>query len=400
MNIGLDARTLCSPRPRGTGRNLLDAYRVLTRLRPDWHFTLFHQRPLADCPHLVGPAAPEWPANVTWRQLSAPGDRWDLWCQLRLPLAAWRAGIDCLHLPANAAPAWCTVPYVTTIHDLIPLSNDEAGSAASRRRFRRGVARALAGATHIVTPSEATRAALHRQFGLVRPPVTVIPWAPDTRIAAAAGMPPDPQARAALRARYDLHKPWLLNFAGQGQRKNAEGLLRAIALLAPTLRSQFHWVLAGCDDARRRAALGRCAGDLGIAEDCRILPFLPHEDLPDLLCGARALLIPSLHEGFGLPVLDAFACGVPVVSAHGSSLPEVAGDAALYCDPRLPVSIAAALELVLQPDVAAQLVARGRRRVQNYSWERVARSLAGVFECCRAVRPLRATYQPEGMPCR
>jgi glycosyltransferase involved in cell wall biosynthesis len=402
VNIGLDARSLFSPRPRGTGRNLHDAYRALAKLRPDWHFTLYHQRPARSGPRVAarpdtagGRAAEPWPENVALRPLFMPGDRIGGWFQLRLPAAAWMDGIDVLHLPASVAPAWCRVPMVVTVHDLVPLNLEAEVAPAARARFQRGLARAARGAARIVTASRAACADLCAAFPRVRGRVAIIPWAPDAKIRA-AGSDAAPER---LRSHYDLARPWLLNFSGNTRRKNAPGLIAAYALLPRGLAERHLLVLVGCSAPRVRAELRALAECLGVAEHCRVLPFVPHEDLPGLLRGARALLIPSLYEGFGLPVLDALACGVPVLAANTSSLPEVAGDAAVYCDPHRPASIAAGIQQVLRPDVAAALIQRGRRRVAAFTWERTAGALAAVFEQAAAARPSRALRVHEASPC-
>ncbi|HPC21588.1 MAG: glycosyltransferase family 4 protein [Phycisphaerae bacterium] len=387
MKIGIDARTIFSPQPRGTGRNLFDAYRLIPALRPDWTFHLYHQRPAAACPLVCGAAEadrPEesaWPANVALRRIDIPGDRLNLWFQLRLPVAAWRDRLDLLHLPANAAPAWCPVPTVVTVHDLVPLKIADELPPPARERFRRGVLRAARTARHIITPSATTRDELCGEFGVCADRVTVIPWAADRLI---AGMSDATSSSAfhAVRRRYQLHRPWMLNFSGPTRRKNAAGLLAGFAQLPAEIRAVCDLVLVGCATSEFQAELAAMAQTLGISEHCRFLAFVPHADLPYLLGGARALLMPSLAEGFGLPILDAFACGVPVLTSACSSMPEVAGDTALYCDPVSPASIAAGMLQILQRQVATALVARGRQRVQQFTWEATATAMCQVYERC------------------
>jgi len=383
MRIGLDARTLTAPRPRGTGRNLLDAYRLVTALRPDWDFVLFHQRPLADdAPAAELAARP----NVQLRRIDVPGDRLDAWFQLALPLAARQARVELLHLPANAAPAWLPVPAVATIHDLAPLTVSGELPPRATARFRRGVRRAVRRAKHLITVSAATRSALHELFGVPSERVSVVPWAPDAHIAAAAAEARQPQRVAELCQRYGLHGRWLLAFSGWAPRKNARGLLCAFARLPAAVRATNQLVLVGCEPAERRAALRKLTRDLGVASACRILGYVPHADLPGLLAGACGLAMPSLCEGFGLPLLDAMACDVPVLTSNRSSMPEVAADAALYCDPTDPDHIAAGLAELLQPATAARLVARGRARVREFTWERTAAALCAVYERAAGAR--------------
>ena len=383
------------PRPRGTGRNLADAYRLIPSIKSEWQFHLYHQRPAERTPIERGP-------NVRPRRIDIPGDRFDLWLQVRLPFEAWRDRLDLLHLPANAAPAWCPVPFVATIHDLMPLSIDEGQSRHERRTFEKNVCRAARGATRIICPSSATREELHDRFGTPRDRVSVIPWAADQGITNKLGIDPasvtpdnllaSPNARAEIeriRVTHRLDADWLLNFSGSSPRKNATGVLRAFASLSPEIRARLRLVLVGCEPASFRTEMEILSRELGIKEQCRLLGFVPHEDLPGLLAGARGLLMPSLCEGFGLPILDAFACGTPVLTSQLSSMPEVAGPAAAYCDPLDCESITAGIRELLDPERAAALRAAGLLRVREFNWQNTARLMCEVYERCLVERGRR-----------
>jgi glycosyltransferase involved in cell wall biosynthesis len=397
MKVALDARSIFSPKPRGTGRNLADAYRLIPALRPDWEFILYHQRDARNCPLLRRPPnAPHVQTglcshpNVHTRRIDIPGDRFNLWFQVRLPLAAWRDRVDLLHFPANAAPAWCPVPYLVTVHDLTPLRVAGQTTRWARQAFRRGLERALHGAVHVITPSNTTRDELHEEFGLPRERATVIPWAPDQNVAARIGNDEMQAAIRRVRARYQLDKAWLLNFSGSSRRKNAAGIIQAIARLSPAIRNGTQVVLIGCEPPSSRAELEAQAERLGLSPCFRFLGFVPHGDLAALLGGARGLVMPSLAEGFGLPILDAFASGVPVLTSNLSSMPEVAGDAAVYCDPHDPASIAQGIRQLLDDAVADRLVARGAARVRAFTWERTTAAMCAAYERCRAREPAAA----------
>ncbi len=378
MRIGLDARTLISARPRGTGRNLLDTYRVLPALRPDWQFILYHQRPLDDAGVVE---SPPWSyPNVHLRRIDLPGDRFDAWFQVRLPLAAREDGLRLLHCPANAAPRWRPVRCVTTVHDLAPLTVPGEVSRQEQAVFRRGLLRAVAGSSVVITPSEATRDELCRQFDVTEERMAIVPWAADSRITAAAGTPMSEAERQRVRDTYGLASHYFLSFAGDVRRKNADGLIRALAALSPAQRAGIQVAFVGITRPQRRAELEQLAASLGVGPACRLLSFVPHEDLPTLVRASAGVLIPSLAEGFGLPVLDAFACGVPVVASRCPSLVEVADDAAEYCDAHDPTSIASAIQALREPRRGAELVARGRERLARFSWLATARAMLRAYE--------------------
>ena len=380
MRIGLDARTLTLPRPRGTGRNLLDAYRLIPELRPEWEFVLYHQRP----PTAVsGDEVMPWDApNVRLRRVDIPGDRFDAWFQVRLPLAARQDHVDLLHCPANAAPAWCPAPLVVTIHDLVPLRVPDELPARETTAFRRGIERAIRRALHIITPSEATRRALHEMFGVLPKFVSVVPWAADTGIAAALEQPLSPERQNVIRSTYGLGPNWLVTFAGSTRRKNARGVLEGLSHVRADLRRDVQVILVGCEPQRYRDELTTDAERLGIVDHVRILDFVPLADLPALLRGSCGLLMPSRCEGFGLPILDAFACGVPVLTSDRSSMPEVAGEAAVYCDPDDSRSIGTGIEQLLDPAAANRLVNAGKERLSQFTWENTAQAMCAVYEQC------------------
>lgn len=428
MRIGIDARSMFAPRPRGTGRNLRDLYALLSRARPDWSFVLYDRRRAAcdgcadesagaaGAVRAAGAESPDFlerSANVARRTVELPGDRFDAWSRWGLPLAAWRDGIDLLHYPANDAPGWCPVPFVTTVHDLIPLRVADEANESERRRFVRRLRRATRRAAHLIVPSRATGNDLAELFGVAPQRVRVIPWAPDRLVLRFAELRRAAPARANdavndVARRYGLRSPWLVNFSGAAPRKNGlrliEGFARFVgrfgggrsAPLDAIERSEPRapcdgWspqlVLAGCEPRDYQERLLRAARDAGAADDCRFLGFVPHADVAPLIGGACGLLIPSRYEGFGLPVLDAFALGVPVVASRAASLPEVAGDAAVYCDPSDVESIADAIARVLDGRVAARLVEAGAQRVRGFTWVRTADLVADVFvSCCEAAR--------------
>jgi len=386
MKIGLDARSMVATRPRGTGRNLLDAYRLIPSLRPSWRFVLYHQRSL---PGSARPTAehPWHHPNVGLRRIDLPGDRLNAWFQVRLPLAAWRDRIDLMHFPANTAPAWCPVPFIMTVHDLIPLKLPGELPRRETRAFRRGLLRGLRRATHIITVSTATRDDLHQDFGIPLSRMTVIPWAPDTGVQTAAHRRLDAEQKRQIQARYDLADRWLLTFSGSTRRKNARGVLDGFARTKPEPRRHTQLVLVGCEPESYRMQLTAQAERLGIRDQCRILGFVPHADVPGLFGGSSGLLMPSRYEGFGLPILDAFASRVPVLTSSRSSMPEVAGDAAVYCDPDDPRSIAAGIEQVLEPTTAEGLITKGCARLSLFSWQRTAELMCTVYETCLNRRP-------------
>ena len=369
MKLALDARNIYRRQRRGTGKNLIDLYRHLAELRPQWRLVMFHRNGSPDDPFEDVP-------NVEHRRVDIKGDRLNLWQQVRLPLAVRAAGADVLHCPANTASRLPGAAMVVTIHDLIPL--DARFATPATPAWRRNVAAAARTAKRIITPSEFCRRQITEIFGVPADKITVNPWAAD----AGCRKVTDPGELSRVRAEFGLHadRPYAMGFAGADQRKNTPGILGAWAKLPAKLRDACMLLLVGGQEPTL-TAFRRQAEDLGLAGHCLLHGFARERDMPALISGATFLCYPSRSEGFGLPILDAFACDTPVLTGRVTSLPEVAGDAAVLVDPEDQRSIAAGVAQLLSDDAArAELVARGRERVKQFTWQACARRAADALE--------------------
>jgi glycosyltransferase involved in cell wall biosynthesis len=368
MLVAVDARQVYRTQRRGTGKNLIDLYRRVARIRPSWDFVMFHEGDGVDDPFGGLP-------NVRPPAIRIPGYRWDLWQQVRLPLAARTAGAAVLHCPANTAPRFPLVPLVVTIHDLIPL--EPITGMPPAEPWLSGVGRAARKAQRVITPSEYSKARIVERFAVSPEKVTVNHWAPDGKCRKVS----DPDELRRVRVKYGLHpeQPYVLGYGAADPRKNTTRILEAWAGLPEGLRGRYALLLVGVQEA----ALARFrdkARSLGVAEGS-VRGFADEDDLPALLSGAALLCYPSLAEGFGLPILDAFVCETAVLTSTKTSLPEVAGDAALLVDPTDTLALRAGLERLLSSEEARNdLVARGLRRVKEFCWERCAECVALVLE--------------------
>ena len=369
MRVVIDARTVYSGVRRGTGKNLVDLYRTMARLRPGWTFYMLHRQnvavddPFAEC------------ANVHAEVVEMKGDRWNLWEQVRLPVAAVARRASALHSPANTAPAVPMVPLVMTVHDLIPLESDDTAAA---RAWRANVSAAAQRARRILTPSSYTRTLLTERLAIPPEKIVVNHWAPDN----GCRRVDDPGEITRVRTRYGLGQDerYVFGFGAADPRKNTPRLIEAWAGLPRSLRAQLGLVVGGlqgsalADATRQAAALAPDGG-------WHVSGFVPEADLPALLTGATLLCYPSLSEGFGLPVLDAFACGTPVVTSNTTALPEVAGDAAVLVDPADVAAIRDGIARVANdPAVQDLLRIRGHERLKEFSWERCAETAAVALE--------------------
>jgi len=369
MRIGLDGRAIFRPNRRGTGKNLIDLYRRLAETHPEWTFVLFHQVEGPDDP-FVGLK------NVERCQVDIPGDRFGFWQEIRLPLAARMRGMDVLHCHANTAPRWPMVPMILTIHDLIPLEPEF--STLESQTWGVAVARAARKARRIITPSEYTRGKIVQELGIPADKVVVNHWAPDTGCRKVT----DAVELNRVRVKYGLRpdQPYVFAFGAADPRKNTERLIQAWSSVPEWKRKEFALLLVGIQDWARETFQHQIK-ELGLEATCLLHGFAQEEDISALTSGATVLCYPSLSEGFGLPILDAFRCETAVVTSNSSSLPEVAGDAAVFVDPRDVGSIARGLtELLENTALREELVRRGTVRLGQFTWEACTSRLARVFE--------------------
>jgi glycosyltransferase involved in cell wall biosynthesis len=259
----------------------------------------------------------------------------------------------------------------TTIHDMTAWSHPEmhtAGTVLADRRFAEHIIRPARG---ILTPSESTRRDAIERLGLNPARVRAIHHG----ISEAYFQAPDP---ASARERYHLRKPYILFVSTIEPRKNLPRLLDAYLALTPSLREQYDLVIAGPQGWASEATIARLSGS---GPSVRYLGYVPEQFLPSLTAGASVFAYPSLYEGFGFPVAQAMAAGVPVVTSNVSSLPEVAAGAALLIDPLSTSDLREALQRVLTtPSLAAELSQKGRSRAQHFQWERCARETWDFFE--------------------
>ena len=266
-------------------------------------------------------------------------------------------------------------PTVATVHDMSHLICPQLHPAARIAYMRRALPASLRRTSHVITVSEATRRDLVAHLGYPAERITV------THLGASAAFRPhSPAELAPALQRLGLRPQGYSLYVGTIEpRKNLDRLLTAYESLPPPLRLRHPLVLAGSpgwnsEHTHQRMERAASAGWL------RYLRYAPQGDLPALYAGARVFVYPSLYEGFGLPVLEAMACGVPVITSDCSSLPEVAGGAALQVAPLDEAALAAALQRALQDDAwRAQASAAGLARARQFSWQRCVRQTAEVY---------------------
>jgi len=372
-SIALDARKLAHPGV-GIGQYTLELARQLPVLAPEFEFRLLVDHPLGSgsipggCRQVVIGRG-HGPDQRLAAKLYSP---W--WMNVLVTDYLKRAGVALFHGTNFAIPATTTCRSVTTIHDLAFLKVPAAFSLTYRLYASQIVRTALRRADGIVSVSAATKRDLVDVLGVRPDDVTVIHHGVGPEYS------PEQHAEylARVRGTHRLPHRFLLHVGMVQRRKNLDMLLRASA---PLLRENIvdQVVLAG-KDGPGADQVRRGAARLGVRDRVRFLGYVPPDVMPGLYRLAAVLVMPSLYEGFGMPVLEGMACGTPVVTSNTSSLPEVAGDAALLVPPGDPAALTAALRrLLLDQALASDLRSRGLRRASDFTWTESARRHLDVY---------------------
>jgi glycosyltransferase involved in cell wall biosynthesis len=280
--------------------------------------------------------------------------------------------LDLLHSPYVIKPYWLPCPSVVTVYDLIPLIYPQyLPHRWTSWVFRAATSVAVRHATQVIAISDSTKTDLTRLFGATQGKTTAIPLAADERFRPLARE----QWRDVVRS-YALPERYALYMGINKPHKNLVFLLRVFSELG----TDATLVLAGKEDPRYPQAREETRR-LGLADRVLFLGEIPDADLPALYNGAQAFVFPSLYEGFGLPVLEAMACGVPVVCSNTSSMPEIVGDAAIILDPQdVDAWVATLTEVLNREALRAEMRRKGQERAKMFSWEETARNTWHVYQ--------------------
>lgn len=307
-----------------------------------------------------------------------PGRR-AAWEQAVLPIVARRRRLDVLHAPVNVVPLLVPCPLVVTIHDLAYLRRPEVVPARRRRYFETLTRWSVRRARRVLAVSESTKRDIIELLGVSPERVAVTPLAADERFRPLPSADLDRFRRTAGIAR-----PYVLYVGTVEPRKNLPALLRAFDRIAPDVPHDL--VILG-PDGWMTAAFYETLGAIRAGDRVRRQEFVAAEELPAWYGAADLFAFPSLYEGFGLPVVEAMACGTPVVTANVSSLPEVAGEAAVTVPPEDEAALAEAMARVLtDPALAASLRIRGIARAGTFSWSRTAELTVETYRAALRAR--------------
>ncbi len=380
MRIGIDGRYIQDHFP-GIGRYTYSLIRALAQVASDDSFIVLHNPALRNTRYDVAALARH--PNVTLVPVDVP--TFSTAEQTRLPWFVRRLRLDVLHSPYYIKPYLLPCPSVVSLYDLISARYPQyLPSPWARLAFAATTRLAITTARRLITLSAASRRDLAELYGVPPERVTVTPLASDEHFRPIE----DVAVLETMRRKYALPERFVLYLGSNKPHKNLVRLVKAWSLVlspqspVPNRQSAIgnrQLVVAGHWDPRYPQAQQK-ATELGLGEAVRFLGDVAEADLPALYNLATVFAFPSLYEGFGLPPLEAMACGTPVVCANTSSLPEVVGDAALLFDPLDVQAMAATIAQALSDaSLRAALRARGLARARLFSWERTARETLATY---------------------
>lgn len=295
------------------------------------------------------------------------------WEQLLAPLLLRRSGADLFHGVHSVVPVSCPVPSVVTVHDLAFIRFPQTFRAYNRIYLDVATRLSVRRAARILVVSEHTRREVIGLLGVAPERVVVTPNAVREHF-----RPPDPAVLETFRARKGLPEHFVLYVGTLEPRKNLTTLLEAYAEVA---QRQAAPLLVGGGKGWLYDAVFQRLEALGLRERVRFVGYLDEEELPLWYAAATVFVFPSIYEGFGMPPLEAMACGTPVVASNTSSLPEVVGDAGLTVSPYDPAALAEAISrLLADADLRQELRERGLQQARAYSWRVTAERTLAAYE--------------------
>ncbi|MCL6588387.1 MAG: glycosyltransferase family 4 protein [Firmicutes bacterium] len=366
MKIAIEARPIKWSYGTGIGNYTSCLIQKLSEIDPvnDYTFLWPNQQP-----------APFIPFTRGYRYYSLPKD--DNREETEIPFWLTTENAAVFHLPQNGfrIPRIKTCKLVVTIHDLIPYVLPEMVRSSFLKRFIQEMPLITSQADRIVTVSEASKKDILKIFKIDPGKITVIPSAP-----AEIYQPlPKLETQKKLAEDYGIKTPFILYAGGLNPRKNIAELIYAYSKIYRELTSRQKLLILG-PEGRHRDGLQLLVKSLNLDDNVLFPGFIKSEDMPLFYNGADLFVYPSLYEGFGLPPIEAMACGTPVIASNVSSLPEVVGGAALLVNPYDTLALAEAmLDLLHNPSRRESMVQKGLKRSKIYSWDQIARQMLKLY---------------------
>jgi glycosyltransferase involved in cell wall biosynthesis len=309
---------------------------------------------------------------------SAPYPYWE---QVLLPAEIKKNKIDLLHCTSNTAPIYASVPTVITLHDIIYLEKVNFTKGTLYQIFgnfyrRWNVPKVVKNASKILTVSDYERDRILQHFNFSKEQVVTA----YNGVGDAFKKIEDVTLLQAIKKKYDLPDEYVFFLGNTDPKKNVEGVLKSLSVLRKQNKLSFRLLMLDID-RNYLQSLAAKIGDPEILNHITFCGYVPNYELPAIYSMAKLFLYPSLRESFGIPILEAMACGIPVITSNTSSMPEVAGDAAIKVDPYNPEEIAVAIDnLINDNGKREEISAKGLARAAQFTWKNNAIKTLNIYK--------------------
>lgn len=376
MKIGIEGQRLFRKKKHGMDMVALELIRNLQEIDKENEYFIFIK------PDEDDSILKETP---NFKIVKLEGGSYPLWEQFALPKAAKEYGCQILHCTSNTAPVNCKIPMVVTLHDIIYMESNYlkilAGSASPYQKFgnvyrKLVVPRVIKKSRKIITVSHFEKNRIGEFFGMKG----------DTRLTAVYNgvsehFKPVTSESELKRVKEKYHLPdhFFFFLGNTDPKKNTKGTLKAFSDFLKQTKTSYKLVMLDYDRSELEKMVNEI-GDKDLIDKIVLTGYVVNTDLPAIYCQCKVFLYPSLRESFGIPMLEAMACGVPVITSNTSSMPEVAGSAAYIVDPFKPEEITSAM-LILEKDqeLRKKLIEAGFIQAAKFSWKAMAQSVLDIY---------------------
>ena len=372
MQIVIDARLILN-QTTGIGNYLTNLINALLKIDLENHYTLLLNEKL-DSNHPVDLLEQK---NLTKRRIKTSAV--SLKQHIAIPLQLWKENANIYHYPHFDLPLLQRCNSVITIHDLkyiIAPSFFPEFSISKKLYMSLSIRSSVKRARKVIVVSESTKEDLMRLFGVPAPKISVVPLAVGKRFAVSLNKE---EIKIKLKKK-GIHGKYFLFVGERRPHKNIVRLIEAFKIFKDRNSEKYQLVIVGKRYSNYTVPEQKIK-ELDLESNVIMVGYVPDEELPLYYQGAEMLVFPSMYEGFGIPILEAMACGIPVITSNISSMPEVAGNAAVLVNPYETNEIAAAMQRICSNrDLRKDLIAKGSKNVKRFSWEKTAEKTLSVYE--------------------
>ena len=369
LKIGIEAQRIFRREKHGMDIVVLELLKSIKSLDTDFEFYIFAQKNEDDiC----------LSSDKNFHIIQTNNMSYPLWEQWKLPSLVKKYDIDVLHCTSNTAPVFPGTKSITTIHDIIYLESFNFRDGTWYQRFgnlyRKFIVPIVAKKSEkIITVSNFEKGRIDKYFGFDSDKTVVIYNACSDYFLDDSISNNDEVAQS-------LEKPYVLFLGNTDPKKNMKGVIESLKILFNRNELNFNLVIPDIDDSYLQNIINKYGCD-GVKDKIIRMPYVPNTSLKNIYKNASIFLYPSLRESFGIPILEAMACGTPVITSNTSAMPEIAGDAAEFIDPKNSESIANAISMLMNSDSRRnELSEKGKIRVNEFSWEKSAEKLLELYE--------------------